>query len=200
MVIKTRDASGKLPDGKAFTSNSLSGNERNRLFLRNGDNFSDVSLVSGTDDLGDGRSFGLLDYDRDGWIDIALMSLNNPRFKLYHNEMASEFPDNTSFRFRLIGGQTGSTPSEEFSNRDAIGARILVTFQSGNRVMMQKQAGEGFAGQNSETLSIGVPKDDAVVHLDVRWPSGKTSTIESPSGSEIVTIAESRTGQTRDIN
>lgn len=190
MVAHAPDALGRLPDGKAFKTNSLSGNERNRLFLRHGENFSDVSLVSGVDDLADGRSYVLLDYDQDGWQDIALMSLSNPRFKLYHNELARVFPDNKAFRLRLIGAQADSNSSAEFSNRDAIGARVLVKFASGNHVMIQKQAGEGFSGQNSETLSIGVPRGDAVVRLEIRWPSGKTRVVESPENAEIVTIRE----------
>lgn len=173
-----------------FKSNSLSGRERNRMFLRHGNNFADVTLVSGADDLADGRSFGLIDYNNDGWTDIALMSLNKPRFKLYKNELGKHYPTNKPFRFRLLGGQDGSKASTEYSNRDGVGARVLVTFESGKKMMMQKQRGEGFAGQNSETLSIGIPKDDSVAKLEVRWPSGKTSLVESPNSSEVLTIKE----------
>jgi hypothetical protein len=46
-------------------------------------------------------------------------------------------------------------PSEMLSNRDAVGARVLVTFESGKKVMLQRQAGEGFASQKSSVLSTG---------------------------------------------
>ena len=161
------------------------------MFFRQTDNFVDVSLVSGTDDLADGRSFGLLDFDQDGWLDIALMTLNRPRFKLFHNDMADRFPDNRPFRFRLVGGQKSAEPGEQWSNRDAIGAQILVTFKSGRNLMMHKQAGEGFASQNSEVLWIGCPQGDSVVLLDIRWPSGKTTLVENPDNTTIVTINES---------
>ena len=190
VIVKQFDSAGRPRKGMAFTANSLSGRERNRLFLRHNENFSDVTLVSGADDLADGRSFAVLDFDNDGWQDIALMSLNVPRFKLYRNQMGDVFKENKSIRFRLVGGQTGSEPSSEFSNRDAIGAQVLVTFESGNEVLMQNQMGEGFASQNSATMSIGVPKDDAVKHLKVRWPSGKVSLIESVKNDEVNTIRE----------
>ena len=191
MIPVEPDPSQPIPEFK-FTSNSLSGNERNRMFLRWGENFADVTLVSGADDIADARSFALIDFDEDGWQDIALMSLNAPRFKLYRNEIG-RFSSNRSFRFRLIGGNNTATSSSEFSNRDAIGARVLVAFESGKKVALQKQAGEGFSSQNSQTLWIGIPTGDRVTRLDVRWPSGKTTVVESPSNDEILTIEENAT-------
>lgn len=190
LVMSKPDPTGQRLQRWGFTSNSLSGRERNRMFLQWEDNFVDVTLVSGADDLADGRSFGLIDFDQDGWQDIALMSLNVPRFKLYRNEMGRLYPGNRSFRFRLLGGHTEPTPSQQYSNRDALGARVLVSFESGKTVMMHRQAGEGFASQNSETLAIGIPQGDAVTRLDIRWPSGKTTVVNAPSNSEIVTIQE----------
>ncbi len=190
LVPQHADPNGRTLPKWGFKSNSLSGRERNRMFLRWGDNYADVTLVSGADDMADGRSFGLIDFDQDGWTDIALMTLNAPRFKLYRNEMSKQNPGNKPFRFKLIGGQSGSTPSLELSNRDAIGARILLTFKSGKKVMMQKQRGEGFASQNSETLSIGVPNGDSVGRLEIRWPSGKLSVVESPDNTQVCEIDE----------
>lgn len=175
---------------RKFISNSLSGNERNRMFLRCNDDFADVSLVSGTDDLADGRSFGVLDFDRDGWSDIALMTLNVPRFKLYRNQMKAYFPDRRALRIRLTGGQTSSAPSEKLSNRDAVGAKVLITFESGRKVMLHKQAGEGFASQNSETLTIGCPTSHTIDRLDVKWPSGNQTSVERPDISEIINLHE----------
>ena len=183
---------GMLPKW-TFTSNSLSGNERNRMFFRNeSGNFADVSLVSGADDTADGRSFALIDFDRDGWTDIAMMGLNAPRFRLHRNIIGELYPDRKPYRFRLVGGHTGSEPSDKLSNRDAIGARVLITFKSGRTHMIHKQAGEGFASQNSEVLSIGVPADDEVTNLIIRWPSGIETEESQIEMSEIQTIRESK--------
>ena len=156
MIQSDADPNSRIKQKWGFTSNSLSGRERNRMFLRHEDNFADVTLVSGADDLADGRSFALVDFDQDGWQDIAMMSLNAPRFKLYRNQMKELYPENRSIRFRLVGGHSDSTASQALSNRDAIGARVLVTYASGNKIMMQNQDGEGFASQNSDKLMIGV--------------------------------------------
>lgn len=162
------------------------------MFIRNEQgNFTDVSLVSGADDIADGRSFGLIDYDRDGWTDIAMMGLNAPRFKLYRNRIGDLYPDRQAYRFRLVGGHVGSDATNKFSNRDAIGAKVLVTFESGRTQMIHKQAGEGFASQNSEVLSIGVAADDMIAKIEVYWPSGIRSTVGKIDMSGIQIIRES---------
>lgn len=187
---------GDPRNDRKFVSNSLSGNERNRLFLRTDENFADVSLLSGTDDLADARSFALLDFDDDGWLDIALMSLNAPRFKLYKNEFSGLRVGNRVLRIRLVGGYEFSNSGENskeaqaLSNRDAIGARVLVTYESGKIFVIQKQAGEGFGSQNSGTIRVGCPADDTIVKLTVRWPSGKQTEIESPEIEKVLTIKE----------
>ena len=190
LVDSTEGSGSRLKQKWGFTSNSLSGRERNRMFLRHKGNFSDVSLISGVDDIADGRSFALLDFNQDGWQDIAMMSLNAPRFKLYRNELKTIYPENSSFRFRLIGGQRSGTASANLSNRDGIGATALITFASGNKLLVQKQAGEGFASQNSDVKMIGVPEGDSIERVDIRWPSGVTTEILKPSISEILTIEE----------
>ena len=58
--------------------------------------------------------------------------------------------------------------------------------------MIHKQAGEGFASQNSEVLSIGVPADDKVTNLKIRWPSGIETEETQIEMSEIQTIRESK--------
>ena len=70
-----------------FSGIPWSGAERNHLFLGGfpGHQFEDLSGVTGLDDPGDGRSFALLDYDRDGWLDVALGSPGAPRLRLLRN-------------------------------------------------------------------------------------------------------------------
>lgn len=183
------DPNGRRMQQFSFRSNSLSGNERNRLFLNSEGNFADVTLVSGADDIADGRSFAVVDFDQDGWQDIALMSLNNPKFKLYKNQMQDLYPGNRSLRFRLRGSADSAQGQVGKTNRDGIGAKVYVKYRSGKTMIVQKQCGEGFATQNSGILSVGVPAGDEVVSLVVKWPSGKMSTIDSPDG-QVVTLIE----------
>ena len=184
------DPNGRRMQQFSFKSNSLSGNERNRLFLNSAGNFADVTLVSGADDIADGRSFAIVDFDQDGWQDIALMSLNHPKFKLYRNQMQELYRGNRSLRFRLRGSAGSAEGQPGKTNRDGIGAKVYVKYKSGRTMVVQKQCGEGFASQNSEILSVGVPAGDEVVSLVVKWPSGKMTTIDSPDRQLINLIEE----------
>ena len=184
------DPNGRRMQQFSFKSNSLSGNERNRLFLNSAGNFADVTLVSGADDIADGRSFAIVDFDQDGWQDIALMSLNHPKFKLYRNQMQELYPGNRSLRFRLRGSAGSAEGQPGKTNRDGIGAKVYVKYKSGRTMVVQKQCGEGFASQNSGILSVGVPAGDEVVSLVVKWPSGKMTTIDSPDRQLINLIEE----------
>ncbi len=92
-AIHTRwaDDTQRLVDSFASlaTGASWSGNERNHLFLgRPGKGeFVRVSGISGLDDEGDSMSAAMLDFNRDGWMDVALGNVNKPRFRLLRNDM-----------------------------------------------------------------------------------------------------------------
>ena len=100
---------------------SLSGKERNHLFLSaGGKQFTDISMISGLDNIGDGRGFVLLDYDRDGWQDIALVGANRPLLSLYHNRIAGadDPADKTRARMialRFVGGAREAKPSQKLA-------------------------------------------------------------------------------------
>ena len=62
--------------------------ETNSVFINDaGRAFSDLSGVSGMDSIADGRGFAYLDYDRDGWVDVALVNSNAPQLELFRNRM-----------------------------------------------------------------------------------------------------------------
>ena len=97
---------------------------------------------------------------------------------------------NRPFQLRLQGGNTSSEPTENLSNRDGIGAQVLVIYSSGRKILIQNQAGEGFSSQNSATHSIGIPEGDSIAKLEIRWPSGNNTTVEAPNETEICVISE----------
>ena len=132
-----------------YGQSSLSGRERNHLFLaQNGKRFLDLSGLSGLDHDGDSRAFALLDFDRDGWLDIAMVNANAPFFQLFHNRIGdlSRQPGH-SLVLRFVGANQTPLASPGLSNRDGIGA--VVTADLGDlRIRREHRAGEGFASQN----------------------------------------------------
>lgn len=165
-------------EGPPFRATPFSGNERNRVFFRRDGNFEDLTLVSGVDFREDGRGFVLLDYDKDGWVDMGIVSPNNPRFRIVRNRIGDRRPDNSFVEVSLVGGQTGAEPSQEWSSRDAFGATVVATVASGQTMSKRKfqlSCGEGLSSQNAKRIHIGLASDEEVLKLEVNWPSGKTS-------------------------
>ena len=78
--------------------------------------FDDVSGTVGLDLEQDGRSFAVLDADRDGDPDLAIMAARQaPQLRLFRNDYSAR---GRTFTLRLTGSGK--------SNRDAIGARVVV--------------------------------------------------------------------------
>jgi tetratricopeptide (TPR) repeat protein/peroxiredoxin len=137
-----------------------SGFERNVFYANNRDGtFSDVSGVVGMDFLEDGRSFALADFDHDGRLEVLLKNRNSPQLRLLKNVM-KDLPPSIIFRLR------GTT-----SNRDAIGAAVTVTTESGRQTRML-QAGSGFLSQHSKEVFFGLGNAKRPVQASIRWPSG----------------------------
>jgi len=175
---------------------SLSGFERNHLFLSSqGKKFTDISGISGLDDPADGRAFGILDYDRDGWEDIALVNANAPMLELYRNRIGvhpatlARPAGGRMVALRFVGGNWTSKPAHDASARDGIGARVTVDLGD-SRILREYRAGEGFAAENSATLIIGVGEHDVVPSITVRWPAGSTQVATDVKAGTLLTAYE----------
>ncbi len=169
-----------------------SGNERNHVFFGGvpGTSFEDYSGISGIDDPGDGRSFAVLDYDRDGRPDIALASPGKPRFRLLHNSIGDRIGhDNGFIAVRLVGGNHKAAKSRRWSARDGYGSAISLDLGD-TQVFREHQPESGFLGQNSTTMIIGIGDRDNVKHLQVRWLSGKRQALDSVPARKLITVYE----------
>ncbi|MEZ5324062.1 MAG: ASPIC/UnbV domain-containing protein [Verrucomicrobiales bacterium] len=181
----------------AWGKNSLSGRERNRLFLsQQGKQFTDVSLVSGADHIGDGRSTVMFDYDRDGWVDIAGVNVNAPRLVLFRNRIG-ELPGIADSRhmvaLRFRGASRIDSISPGRSNRDGYGAKVTLTLPDGSTIVDEHRCGEGFSAQNSSTMLIGVGSHERIKQLKVRWPSGVEQTFTDLPVDSLISIEELET-------
>jgi len=174
---------------QAHRSNSYSGNERNRLVMRNGEGFIDRSLVSGIDCREDGRSFAILDFDGDGWLDIALASVNKPRLRLFRNRFGEFGEGGRVVDVLLRGSHTGAASDTGRSNRDAIGALLTVVTSKQTR-LFRKSIGEGLAAQNSGRIRVAIAEGDTLQKISVRWPSGKFTELVPTADQSLIEITE----------
>ncbi len=146
---------------------SIASRQRN-VFLRNDGRggFDDVSGAVGLDLDQDGRSFAVLDLDRDGDPDLALMAARQaPQLRLFRNDFAGR---GASLAVRLVGSE---------SNRDAVGARVTVETDRLRRTKVV-HAGSGFLSQHSKELLFGLGDSQRVLKLTIDWPSGRREVVE----------------------
>lgn len=124
---------------------------------------------------GEQRGAALCDFDADGRIDLAV-SQNGAATKLFRNERATP-----GLRVRLRG------PA---GNLNGIGAVL----RWGDGPARELHAGSGYWSQNSAVTVLARPTTPA--KLAVRWPGGKTTVSDVPSGAnEIAISAEGRVEQ-----
>ena len=173
---------------------SLSGKERNHLFISlEGKSFKDVSSVSGADSVQDGRSFAILDYDRDGWQDMVLTNSNGPVVQLFNNQIKTASKGIGNFvALRFVGGNRSDQSSESFSNRDGVGAKIKIELDD-KALTGEFSCGEGLAAQNSSTKIFGLGAASHAKSITIVWPQGKVQQVEGIRSGELVTFYEDET-------
>ena len=144
---------------------SIASRQRNVFYRNDGQGrFDDVSGAVGLDFDQDGRSFAVLDLDRDGDPDLALMAARHaPHLRIFRNEVAGPGERHTRLSVHLTGTA---------SNRDAVGARVVVETDRLRRTKVV-HAGSGFISQHSKELLFGLGGSGRVVKLTVLWPSGE---------------------------
>jgi thiol-disulfide isomerase/thioredoxin len=176
--------------GDTLVVHSLSGNERNHYFAnRSGRSFEDWSALSGLDNPADGRGFAVLDYDRDGCSDLALVNANQPLFNLYRNEMPAAGRAGGMIAVRFVGGNRSSSPSSEFGCRDGYGAQLMADLGD-QKIIREHRCGDGFAAQHSATMMVGLGARAAARSVSVRWPSGRTATTSEVPEGTLLTVYE----------
>ena len=158
---------------------SIASHQRN-VFLRNDGHggYDEISGAVGLDLDQDGRSFAVLDIDRDGDPDLVVMAARQaPQLRIFRNDFEAK---SASIAVRLRGTR---------SNRDAIGARVTVETDRLHKTKIL-QCGSGFLSQHSKELLIGLGPSERVVKLTVSWPSGETQVFTDVPLNSRVRIVE----------
>jgi len=149
------------------------------LLMRNtGKGFVNVSGTAGpafnTPIVARGAAFG--DLNNDGQIDIVIGELNGAPLILRNDGTKNHW-----LGIRLIGTK---------SNRDGIGARIIVTDNSGRRQIFDVSAAGSYLSANDFRVVAGLGAATGVRLVEIHWPSGRTQTIENPEADRYLTINE----------
>lgn len=160
------------------------------LFHNNGADsprrFTDVARRVGIALEGrDSRGVAVGDIDQNGFLDILVVNaaLRQPDGTVRPGVPAlylNEGNEGHWLKVKLIGTQ---------SNRDAIGARVIV--RAGPLVQMrEKSAGGSFLSQGSPILHFGLGNVLRVDELEVRWPGGRIQIVRDLPVDRQATIRE----------
>ena len=110
--------------------------------------------------VGRGAAYG--DFDNDGDLDLLITANNGPA-RLLRNDNANQ---NDMLRVKLVGTR---------SNRDGIGARVLLKTSKGVRQFAMVKTGSSYLSQSElPTLGLGKPEDGTTLSLKLRGPADKT--------------------------
>ena len=126
-----------------------------------------------------GRGAAYADIDNDGDLDLALTTSNGPA-RLLRNDGGNK---NDMLRVKLIGTR---------SNRDGIGAMVLLTTSTGQHMSQMVKSGSSYLSQSELPLTFGLGKPDPQkrIKLEIRWPSGHKDTIADIHPDQFITVKE----------
>jgi len=155
-----------------------SGYERNIFYVNNHDGtFSDFSGAADLDFIEDSRSFALADLDHDGRLEIVLKNRGGPQVRVLRNTM-QHLGDSAAFHLR------GTK-----SNRDAIGARIVIETE-GLKQTKFVQAGSGFLSQHTKAVYFGLGPDCTHLKAAIHWPNGLVQHFDHLPANHRIEITE----------
>jgi len=168
---------GDAANWPAMKGRSLSGYQRKRVWLNDGaGRFTDVAQVVGVTDTYDGRAVALADLSNRGVLDVIVANQRGPLL-IYRNTVQ---PGRHWIELSLEGSA---------SNRSAIGARVELQWD-GKTQVQEVSGGNGFASQSDRRIHYGLGTSTKADRIVIRWPSGKTQTIENPEVDRILTVKE----------
>jgi hypothetical protein len=153
-----------------------------QLLFRNttGRRFVEIGRSAGpgfaTETVGRGLAAG--DVDNDGDLDL-LITANGRDAELLRSDAAGR---GHALLVRLRGSG---------ANRDAVGARVMVTAAARTQFRDIK-AGSSYLSQNDPRAHFGLGAATRADRIEVRWPSGRSDTVAGVAADQIVTIEEGR--------
>jgi hypothetical protein len=155
---------------------------RGLIMLGKGDGtFTSVSaLQSGIKIYGEQRGAAISDYDADGRMDLVVTQ-NGAETKLFRNTTAKP-----GLRVRLKGPP---------ANPGGIGATLRLLTSKSSSPAQELHAGSGYWSQDTSVMVLTAPAAQSShvlpLRVSVRWPGGKTTQNQIPSGAREIAITES---------
>jgi hypothetical protein len=109
-----------------------------------------------------------------------VITANNGPARLLRNNNGNQ---NDMLRVKLVGTR---------SNRDGIGAKVMLTTSSGARLFRMVKTGSSYASQSELPLTFGLGKPEAsrTVSIEIVWPSGQKESLNKIGANQFITVKE----------
>jgi hypothetical protein len=160
---------------------NLSAYERHRTFLNvKGQDFLDISHLTGADNDGDGRAVVAADFRNVGMLDLLVRQAGGGPLLLFENRLPRKHYLEVSLRGRQ-------------SNRQGVGAR-LVAVAGGQQQVRELYPANTFFSQAPNQVHLGLGEAEAVDRLTIRWPSGRVQELRNLHGDRHVLVDEGKEG------
>lgn len=141
---------------------SMYPNEPDGFFYNEGGSFTPAEEPPFVTDNTLSFSTAVGDYNLDGFPDLVSHCVGE-----YAQLLRATPNDNRWIKIQLKGVE---------SNRDGVGAKIIVNTSDGVSRMRYTYAGEAYLSQNSRWESIGLADAESVMSVEVHWPNGALTT------------------------
>ena len=139
----------------------VSTKESNVFFVNDGGKLVNQSANSGVDLVGNSRSATYFDFDRDGDLDIAINNYHE-KSVFYKNDLNKK--SSRWLKIKLIGD------TKKNVNRDAIGARIILTTKSGLTMWREVHGSIGYMSVHPKIQHFGLG-DEKIKEVKIIWPN-----------------------------
>jgi hypothetical protein len=160
---------------------NLSAYERNRTWLNlRGQNFLDMSYLTGMDSDGDGRCVVAGDFHNNGRLDVIVRQVGGGPLLLFENR----FPQRHYMKVTLRGQQ---------SNRQGIGARLTAVV-NGQQLVREMFPINSYRSQMPNIAHFGLGDAAKVEKLTIRWPSGKEQVFTDLKADGHIIVDEGKDG------
>jgi len=158
------------------------------LFENTGQGFREVAAEHGAPlkRFYPGRGLAVGDFDNDGDSDLLLINVGEPPV-LLRNDGGNR---NHWLGIKLVGTK---------SNRDGVGAKVTVT-SGGKRRTKQRLGGGSYCSASDPRLLFGLGANAKIDEVEVKWPSGNSTTLKNVRADQYLTIREGATNNGQQQN
>ncbi|MBK8956124.1 MAG: VCBS repeat-containing protein [Saprospiraceae bacterium] len=142
--------------------------------------FDNVSAKWGLEDKSFSQGSAYADLDNDGDVDLVVNNTNQEAF-VYKN-LAADQNNGNYLRLQLIGEQ---------KNPRSFGARVQLIYDNNKIQLAELYNTRGYMSCSEPFLTFGLAEADEIDSVIVRWPGGKTTTLQKVKANKTLQLKES---------